>query len=114
MSEPLCIHAYRDQKILCTMIVLPHAEKGYIIYREDDPEAWRTARVVATEDEAMDHAESYIDGYMAGYDEGIAHASENAGKNFRDFGYYHRVTASEGQRRDRTDDSGSRESVGSD
>lgn len=71
----LAAHAYRDQKIFCTVLIALHPDGLYHLGREGRPE--EEDDLATTLGEALMKADTYLAGYMAGYDEGIAHATKN-------------------------------------
>lgn len=81
MTDTLSIHAYRDGKIIHTILVELGEHEWWTAYPEGQSDVHLSQRKHVEEVER--DVEYYMDGFVAGYDEGIAHASENTGKNFR-------------------------------
>lgn len=120
--------AYRDGKILLVVLVASYRLGGFVYYAEDQPEV--ILGRAKTRLKAQIKADQYIAGYMAGYDEGLEQGHECCGtyecaQESKRINVevpatrWHqrrrnRVAPSEGQRRDRTHDSGAGEGIGQD
>ena len=71
-NDPLVAHVYRDQKIICTVIIEQEGE-GYTAY----PEQWPNRHLAQST--SLDHITGLIDHYLEGFADGY-----DAGKEAED------------------------------
>jgi hypothetical protein len=121
--EVIAAHVYRDQEILCTVLIEPTSDNQWRAHVTNPLGGFDVTE--GSLQEAIDRADAYLAGYEAGYNyvQGEAHAEEQSKhqrpitkerKANRDQRYRGRITTFSRERGDRANDPGTGEGQRSD
>jgi hypothetical protein len=114
--EVIAAHVYRDQEILCTVLIEPTSDNRWRAHVTHPLGGFDVTE--GSLQEAIDRSDSYLAGYGAGYDLGEVHAEEQSKhqrptakerKADRDQRYRGRITTFSRECGDRADDPGTGE-----